>query len=286
MSRINSRAAMIAQPKVFPHPAPAVFVVTDDDNVRECLENCANPADWQAHAFADAKTFLSHSQMPGPACLVLDLDLPDADGLDVQALVRDRREVPVIFIARCPSVRTTVRAIKAGAVEFLAKPLDAGHLLDAVRQAMHQSREVLAHGAQARVLRDRFSSLSPREREVMELVVSGRLNKQVAAVLGISTITVQVHRGRVMRKMRAASFANLVNMAAALHVAMEELPVERGPTQSLVANRGVASSQQTSMIASEEQGEFRAIASLMGGNASAHFDISVTCAAGVRSCLA
>ena len=125
MSRINFRAAMNAQPKAFPHPTPAVFVVTDDDEVRECLEGCANPADWQAHAFADAKTFLSHSQMPGPACLVLDLDLPDADGLDVQALVRDRRDMPVIFIARCPSVRTTVRAIKAGAVEFLAKPLDA-----------------------------------------------------------------------------------------------------------------------------------------------------------------
>ena len=242
MSRVNIYASMNPQLKAFLHPTPAVFVVTDDDTVREVLEGCANPADWQAHAFADAKTFLSHSQVPGPACLVLDLDLPDADGLDVQALVRDHRDMPVIFIASCPSVRTTVRAMKAGAVEFLAKPLDARLLLDAVRQAMQQSREVLAYEAQVRVLHDRFSLLSRREREVMERVVAGKLNKQVAGELGISTITVQVHRGRVMRKMHAASFANLVNMAAALHVAMEGLAGERGPTQSLVANRGVASS--------------------------------------------
>jgi FixJ family two-component response regulator len=171
---------------------------------------------------------------------VLDLDLAVAGELEIQALLRDRGDMPVICIASCPSVRTTVRAMKAGAMEFLPKPLDASLLLDAVREAMHRSREVLAHEAQVRVLHDRFSSLSRREREVMMLVVSGRLNKQVAADLGISTITVQAHRGRVMRKMHAASFANLVNMAAALQVAMEGLAGERGPTRHVAANRGVA----------------------------------------------
>jgi FixJ family two-component response regulator len=228
MSHINIHAAMNTQAKACLQPTPAVFVVTDDDNVQECLEGCANRAEWQAHAFADARTFLSHAQMPGPACLVLDLDLPDADGLDVQALMRERRGMPVIFIASCPSVRTTVRVMKAGAVEFLAKPFDANILLDAVRQAMHQSREVLAQEARMRVLQDRFSLLSCREREVMKLVVAGRLNKQVAGELGISVITVQAHRGQVMRKMRAASFAHLVNMAAALSDGVDR-PAGHGP---------------------------------------------------------
>lgn len=216
MSRINICAAMSTQARASLQPTPVVYVLTDDDSVRDCLDGYADRADWQAQAFADARTFLSQSQMPGPACLVLDLDLPDVDGLDVEALMRDRRDLPVIFIASCPSVRTTVRAMKAGAVEFLAKPCDPNLLLDAMRQGMHQSREVLAQEAQMRVLHERFSLLTSREREVMQLVVAGKLNKQVAGELGISVITVQVHRGQAMRKMRATSFANLVNMGAAL----------------------------------------------------------------------
>ena len=216
MSRINVCASINTQARAALQPTPVVFLVTDDDSVRDCLDGCANGAGCQAHSFADARSFLSHAQIPGPACLVLDLDLPDADGLDVEALMRARRDMPVIFIASCPSVRTTVRAMKAGAVEFLAKPCDENLLSDAMRQAMHRSREVLAQEAQMRVLHERFSLLTSREREVMQHVVAGKLNKQVAGELGISLITVQVHRGRVMHKMRATSFANLVNMGTAL----------------------------------------------------------------------
>jgi FixJ family two-component response regulator len=231
MAQFNVLAAMNTQAKAMLQPTPAVFAVTDDNSILYCLEGCANGMDWQARTVADARTFLSHSQVPGPACLILDLDVPDADTLDVPALMRERRDIPLIFIASCPSVRTTVRAMKAGAVEFLAKPLDAGLLLDAVRQAVQRSREVLAQEAQMRVLHDRFSLLTPREREVMRLVAAGKLNKQVAGELGISVITVQVHRGRVMRKMRAASFANLVNMAAALFVAKQGPADDRQFTQ-------------------------------------------------------
>jgi FixJ family two-component response regulator len=248
MSQLNICAAMNTQTKASLQPTPAVFVVTTDDSVRDFLDGCAGGTDWQARAFADAGTFLSQSQMPGPACLVLDLDMPDADGLDVQALMRDRRGMPVIFIASCPSVRTTVRAMKAGAVEFLVKPFDERVLLDAIRQAMDQSREVLAQEAKMRVLVDRFSLLSPRERQVMQLVVAGKLNKQVAGELGISVITVQVHRGRVMRKMRAASFANLVNMAAEILARTPGLPVIDQPAaRSRMSSRYSSNLRATSV---------------------------------------
>lgn len=236
MSRIRFSAAISAQSQAVHQPPSAVFAVTGDDGVRNCLEGYANRADWQAHAFADASAFLSHWQMPGPGCLVLDLDVSEAEGLNVQALMRDHPEIPVIFIASCPSVRTTVRAMKAGALEFLTKPFDAELLLNAIGQALQQSREVLAQEARMRVLHDRFKLLSARERQVMQLVAAGRLNKQVAGELGISLVTVQVHRGRVMRKMHATSFANLVNMAAALYVAMESSLREGGPAQPLMAN--------------------------------------------------
>jgi FixJ family two-component response regulator len=219
--------SLSVHPAARSHGTPVVFVVHGDESMREFIEALLRRGDWQVRSFADAGSFLSHARAPGPACAVLDLDLPDIGGLDLQALVADRPELPVIVTANDASVRTTVHAMKAGAVEFLTRPIDEGLLLDATRQALQQSCAALAREAEARVLHDRFCSLSPREREVMQLVVAGRLNKHVAEALGISEITVKAHRGKVMRKMRAASLPHLVNMAAVLRVGRCRLGSER-----------------------------------------------------------
>lgn len=199
---------------------PVVFVVDDDVSVRESLEALIRDAGWQAETFASAEEFLSRPRVPGPSCLVLDVGLPDLNGLDLQQRVAaDRPDMPIIFITGHGEVPMTVRAMKAGAVEFLTKPFGDDVLLIAIRDAIDRSESVVAREEEIRALRDRYASLSHREREVMALVVTGLLNKQVGGELGISEITVKAHRGQVMRKMKARSLADLVNMAARLQLA-------------------------------------------------------------------
>ena len=198
---------------------PTVFVVDDDISVRESLELLIQTAGWQPETFASARAFLAHPRRLAPSCLVLDVGLPDLNGLELQErIAADRAELPIIFITGRGDVPMTVRAMKAGAVEFLTKPFGDDVLLDAIGQAIERSRAALGQEAEIKVLRDRYASLSRREREVMALVVSGRLNKQVGGDLGISEVTVKAHRGKAMRKMKAGSLAALVTMAARLHL--------------------------------------------------------------------
>ena len=199
-------------------PTPIVFVVDDDISVRESLELLISSAGWQPKVFACAQDFLARPCVSGPSCLVLDVTLPDLNGLELQKrIAADRVEMPIIFITGYGDVPMTVQAMKAGAFEFLTKPFSDDVLLDAIRHAIEHSRAALEHEAEMRVLRNNYASLSRREREVMALVVSGLLNKQVGYELGISEITVKAHRGAMMRKMEADSFADLVKMAARLH---------------------------------------------------------------------
>ena len=196
---------------------PTVFVVDDDVSVRESLELLIDSAGWQPETFASAQEFLSSPRVVAPSCLVLDVTLPDLNGLELQKRVAvDRIDMPIIFITGYGDVPMTVQAMKAGAVEFLTKPFSDDVLLTAIQHALERSSTALANEAQTRALRDCHESLSPREREVMALVVSGLLNKQVGGELGISEITVKAHRGKVMRKMKAGSLADLVNKGARL----------------------------------------------------------------------
>jgi FixJ family two-component response regulator len=202
------------------HATPIVFVVDDDISVRESLESLIRCAGWQPETFASAQEFLSRPRVLAPSCLVLDVTLPDLNGLDLQKRVAvDRMDMPIIFITGYGDVPMTVQAMKAGAVEFLMKPFGDDVLLSAIRNAIERSRTALDHEVEIRALRDCYASLSRREREVMALVVSGLLNKQVGGELGISEITVKAHRGKVMQKMKADSLAQLVNMAARLGLA-------------------------------------------------------------------
>jgi FixJ family two-component response regulator len=198
---------------------PIVFVVDDDISVRESLELLIRSAGWQPETFKSAQEFLSRSRVHVASCLVLDVGLPDLNGLDLQKRVAaDRADMPIIFITGYGDVPMTVQAMKAGAVEFLTKPFCDGVLLSAIQQALERSRTALDGEAEMRSLQDCYASLSCRERQVMALVASGLLNKQVGGELGISEITVKAHRGRVMQKMKAKSLADLVTMAARLRL--------------------------------------------------------------------
>jgi FixJ family two-component response regulator len=204
---------------------PVVFVVDDDISVRESLELLIGTEGWGVETFASAQEFLDRPRVLVPSCLVLDISLPGLNGLDLQERVaRERIDMPIIFITGHGDVPMTVRAMKGGAVEFLTKPISDELLLRAIRLCLERSKALLAQEAEMAALRERHASLTRREQQVMALVVSGLLNKQVGGELGISEITVKAHRGQVMQKMKADSLANLVKMAAKLGI--------QGPTNS------------------------------------------------------
>ena len=213
---ISPIAARLIEAVPMPDVTSIVFVVDDDVSVRESLELLIRTAGWQPETFASAQEFLARRRPMVPCCLVLDVTLPGLSGLDLQPQLAERTDMPIIFITGHGDVPMTVKAMKAGAVEFLTKPFKDDVLLDAIRGAIERSRAALRQESEMQVLRSSYASLTPREREVMALVVSGLLNKQVGGDLGISEITVKAHRGQVMRKMKADSLPDLVTMAARL----------------------------------------------------------------------
>jgi FixJ family two-component response regulator len=216
-----------------PNNTPTVFVVDDDISVRESLEALIRFEGWQAETFASAQEFLARPRTFSPSCLVLDVSLPDLNGLDLQKLIAaDRSEMPIIFITGYGDVPMTVRAMKAGAIEFLTKPIDTDALLTAIRDALERSFATLDQESEIQSLRDRYALLSRREREVMALVVSGLGNKQVGFKLGISEITVKAHRGKVMRKMNVDSLADLVKISVRLRSLR---PKDPAPNKSAAA---------------------------------------------------
>jgi FixJ family two-component response regulator len=215
---VNTRvfSASLRRVSLVPGGRPIVFVVDDDISVRESLESLIAEAGWRPEVFASAGEFLAQPRRLLPSCLVLDVSLPDLNGLDLQLRIADRSDMPIIFITGHGDIPMTVRAMKAGAVEFLTKPFGPEVLLSSIQAAIERSRAALDEQAKLQSLRHRYESLTPREREVMALVVRGQLNKQVGGELGISEVTVKAHRGRMMQKMEAGSLAELVNMAARL----------------------------------------------------------------------
>jgi FixJ family two-component response regulator len=219
--RMTSASTIECVSKPFTSPAtPIVFVVDDDVSVRESLELLIRSAGWQPEIFETAREFLSRPRVLSPSCLVLDITLPDLNGLDLQQrIAADRIDMPIIFISGHGDVPMTVQAMKAGAIDFLAKPFSDVALLSAIKSAVERSEAALRVQLELRSLRERYVTLSRREREVMALVVRGLLNKQVGFRLGISEITVKAHRGQVMRKMKATSLVDLANIARRLDFA-------------------------------------------------------------------
>jgi FixJ family two-component response regulator len=208
-------------PRLFEMPptTPTVVVVDDDVSVRESLELLIQNEGWQPALFESAQEFLARLPSVVPSCLILDVNLPDLSGLDIQQRISDQKSsTPIIFITGYGDIPTSVRAMKAGAAEFLTKPLNDEILIEAIRNAVHRSQANLKREGAQRQLQERFSLLSKREREVMNLVVKGLMNKQVGFELGISEITVKAHRGKVMEKMHATTFVDLVNMAGRLGI--------------------------------------------------------------------
>ena len=214
----SSSAGRALEVVPMPDVQSVVFVVDDDVSVRESLELLIRAAGWHAETFASPQEFLSRPRLAVPCCLVLDVTLPGLNGLELQQRLSDRTDMPIVFITGDGTMPMCVQAMKAGAVEFLTKPLKKEALLDAIRGAIERSRMVLRLDEEISALKKRYESLTPREREVMTLVVSGRLNKQVGSELGITEITVKKHRGRMVAKMMADSLPDLVTMAARLGV--------------------------------------------------------------------
>jgi FixJ family two-component response regulator len=208
-----------------PDPTAMVFVVEDDESVREALASLIRSAGWNVEAFVSAHEFLATARADAPSCLVLDVGLPGLSGLDLQARMAElHNDLPIVFITGHGDIPMSVRAMKAGAVEFLTKPFVEQDLLDGIQLAIDRDRAARSEDAELRELRECYGSLTPRERQVMELVIAGRLNKQAAAELGTSEITIKVHRGRVMAKMRATSLPDLVQRAGKLKARPAERP--------------------------------------------------------------
>jgi FixJ family two-component response regulator len=202
---------------------PTVFVVDDDSSMRDALKNLFRSVGLDVETFAAAQDFLSRERSKGPGCLVLDIRLPGVSGLDLQRQLADSNiQIPIVFITAHGDIQMSVRAMKAGAVEFLTKPFRDQDLLDAVQQAVDRDRATRIHQAQETEARGRYESLSPREQEVMGLVVCGLLNKQIAGRLGTSEATVKMHRGNLMRKMQAGSLAELIRTAERLAIPFDQ----------------------------------------------------------------
>jgi len=209
-------------------PKAIIAIVDDDPSVREGLQSLIRSAGWRAETFASAQEFLARARADVPSCLVLDLQLPGLSGLDLQKrMAKVGLEIPIVFLTGYGNIPASVQAMKAGAVEFLTKPFDDEGLLQAIQEAIERDRRTRRQHAEIRELRDRYKSLTPREREIMQQVVSGLLNKQTAAELNIAEYTVKIHRGHVMRKMHAESLADLVRMAESLGI-----PTHKGPART------------------------------------------------------
>jgi len=223
------------------HSGEVVYLVDDDASVREAIADLLDAVELKVIEFDSAAGFLQHERLDSAGCLVLDLQLPEMSGLDLQERLGHESSLPIIFITGRGDIPSSVRAMKAGAMEFLTKPVDRESLLAAVRMAFVRDRENRERQAGLAALQTRFSLLSPREREVLPLVVAGFLNKQSAAMLGITEVTLQNHRGQIMRKMAAATFADLVRMCVALGI---PAAANKNPSKDMLADQPAATTSR------------------------------------------